>query len=142
MNSQQKIRFLWKCFRFINKKFHNNKLVLNKIELYNRKLIVNPPSKKLSRGVYLFEEKRIVIYGRLTTLRTIMVFCHELAHAYQRQLKTKYYDKKREIAQKNKKRLSHSQLQKIVHDDIFFNCEDKYLHEISKNITNIKVKWK
>jgi len=87
MKNQQKLKILWKVVHKINKKFCNNKLVIEDLKLLTKReinkfgIICKKPW-----GVYLVEEKIIGIHEEISLVSSIEVCCHELTHAYQIQI--------------------------------------------------------
>jgi len=139
MDSQQKITLFWKIFKLINTKFHKNKIVINKILLSKRKIPIKCDARcSPTLASYFHNAKTIIIYEKVSLLYMIRILSHELAHAYQYQIRTKYY--KTKIANLKKKgKLTFNKEQKLIHDELFREYDDKYLGEIDKNISVIKI---
>lgn len=83
MSHKEKLELFWKIVNLINEKHFDNKLIVNKICLFEE-----PQSKN---GMYEGLGKSINIRDREEVDAQCITLCHELAHAYQEQILNKYY---------------------------------------------------
>lgn len=84
MNKKENVKIFRMIFNRINKKFCKNKLVINKIRLFNS--FEKTSGCGVVHGFYNSHKKTLGIKKDISLVEQIDTVCHELTHAYQHQI--------------------------------------------------------
>ena len=85
MNNRDRLKLFWKIFNYINKRFCNHELTINKIVFFKR-IKLKKCWKTNVIGYYDRNDKAIGIRQEGILICQIDNLCHELTHAYQDQI--------------------------------------------------------